>query len=447
MHHSWNLVQLAKFGVLLISAVLWLPACQTGDEPVSRASSKTVETNRSETRTATISKNEVERLRALGYLDYSEERAQAPGEGTMFLDPQLAFPGLTLVIYSGSCSAELVTLEGQTINSWSLKPCRRWDQAVLGLDGSLLVVGSQSDTDQPASEQARSGFLVKLSWSNDILWHRRLPAHHDLEILPNGEMLVLLYDLRVIETIDPTAPVWDNPIGHLDSEGHLLEEISLFDILDAPTSDFSLQIPGRGSNGGESWIDLLHCNELEIVGHNELAFKHGIYSDDHLLITSRAQDAVFVINWRTRELIWHWGPGQLSGPHSGTVIDNGHMLIFDNGLEREWSRVVELDPTSGRIVADFGPPDRSLFFSRVMGANQLLPNGNILITNSAGGQGLELTPAGQPAWVYMGTRRTEDGQRVKIPRMTRIPATTTMAIQSHLANSSSQERSENKQPG
>ncbi len=107
---------------------------------------------------------------------------------------------------------------------------------------------------------------------------------------------------------------------------------------------------------------------------------------------------------------------------------NASLLIFDNGLKQGWSRVIELDPVNERIVSELGTPNRSEFFSRVMGAAQGLPNGNVLITTSAGGQGLELTAAGLPAWIFMGTHRTDDGYRVKIPRMTRISTAETDAL-------------------
>ena len=414
--------------ISLLIVCSWLFACSDEGKTPRRPTSEPTATKRVPAETATTDNDDLDRLRALGYLDYSEEIPQAPGAGTQLLDPTRAFPGSTLVIYGGTCSAELITLEGHVLNSWSLDSCRRWDQAVLGSDGSLLVVGSRSDTDRPVSEQMKSSFLVKLSWSNEVLWQRKLPVHHDVEVLADGTLLTLLLTRRMIDAIDPEAEVWDNPIGHLTSEGRLIEEIPLFEILAAPSSGFPLKITGRGSAQDEHWIDILHCNEIEVVGHPEMASRHRIYSEDHVLITSRSQDAVMVVNWHTRELIWHWGQGQLSGPHGATVLANGNLLIFDNGLEQRWSRVIELDPVNERIVNELGPPNRSEFFSRVMGAAQGLPNGNVLITNSAGGQGLELTLAGLPAWVFMGTHRTDDGYRIKIPRMTRISTAETQAI-------------------
>ena len=90
----------------------------------------------------------------------------------------------------------------------------------------------------------------------------------------------------------------------------------------------------------------------------ELAARSSIYDLDHVLLTSRNQDAVFIVDWRREELVWAWGPGELSGPHGGTVLEDGRILIFDNGLGREWSRIVEIDPLSGEIVWEYRAPIR-----------------------------------------------------------------------------------------
>jgi len=160
-----------------------------------------------------------------------------------------------------------------------------------------------------------------------------------------------------------------------------------------------------------------------------------VYGPDNVLVTSRHQDAVMVINWPTRELVWFWGRGELSGPHDGTLQADGNLLIFDNGLVRGWSRVIEVDPMARLIVRKYTTPRKESFRTRVMGSSQRLPNGNVLITNSSGGQGIELTASGQPVWVYMGTRRNDEGKRSKIPRMRRVPVSTVERILERVAGS------------
>ena len=38
-------------------------------------------------------------------------------------------------------------------------------------------------------------------------------------------------------------------------------------------------------------------------------------------------------------------------------LGNGHILVFDNGTRRKTSRILELDPTSGRVLWKY--PDGS----------------------------------------------------------------------------------------
>ncbi len=365
---------------------------------------------------------DLDKLRALGYLDYSDAPPQAPGEGTVLWNREAAYPGYTLVVYAGACSCELITLDGTIVKTWSDSPCRRWEQARLLPEGDLLVVGTRSNPEQPVAQQMEGRFLLRLSWDGEVVWRRRLNVHHDVALTPDGRLLTLLFERRVIAEIDPDVEVWDDVIALLSLQGEVLKKISLYDVLVSSKRRFPLQIAGRSEKNDERWIDLFHCNAAEWVNHPDLVGRHPIYGPDNVLITSRHQDAVMVINLRTRELIWHWGRGELSGPHAATIQDDGKLLIFDNGLDRTWSRVVVVDPVAAQITQIFTTPRKEDFRSRVMGSNQRLPNGNVLITNSVGGQGIELTAKGQPAWIYFGTRRNDDGFRIKIARMRRISA-------------------------
>jgi hypothetical protein len=150
-----------------------------------------------------------------------------------------------------------------------------------------------------------------------------------------------------------------------------------------------------------------------------MAARHAIYGADAVLVTSRHQDDLFVIDRAARKLLWHWGRGVLSGPHDGTMLSDGRLLVFDNGLARKSSRVLELDPLAPEALRQFAPGG-SGFFDRVMGSSQRLPNGNTLIVHSEGGSAVELSPEGAPVWTYEGTLATPDGHRVKISRMRRL---------------------------
>ncbi|MBI4918283.1 MAG: aryl-sulfate sulfotransferase [Acidobacteria bacterium] len=374
-------------------------------------------------------RQDLERLRALGYMDYSDAPALPAGKGVTLLDRKRASPGYTLVVFARTCTAQLVTLEGTVVRSWSDRPCHRWEHAELLPEGDLLVVGTRFDPDRVSDPTRLGRYLMRLSWDGKADWRSDLNAHHDVEVTPRGQLLTLVAARRRIASVDPDADVWDDRLTLLTQDGAVVESVSLYDVLTSSRLRFPLQIVGRrAEKDGSRTIDLFHSNAAEWVKYPELAGRGPLYGADNVLVTSRHQDAVFMIDWPSRQLVWFWGPGNLSGPHDATLQPNGNILIFDNGLARRWSRVVELDPRAPSDLLEISFPRKGQFFSRVMGTSQRLANGNLLITNPAGGQGIELGSDGQPAWIYEGTERTPDGRRAQIARMRRFPSSFVDAI-------------------
>ena len=132
----------------------------------------------------------------------------------------------------------------------------------------------------------------------------------------------------------------------------------------------------------------------------DLAAKHPIYGPTNVIVCIRHRDLVAIFNWDTRELVWSWGQGEISGPHDAVVLQNGNILLFDNGLSRGWSRVIELDPLTRQIVWQYTAPVPSDFFTESRGGNQRLPNGNTLITESDSGRAFEVTREGEIVWEF-----------------------------------------------
>ena len=79
----------------------------------------------------------------------------------------------------------------------------------------------------------------------------------------------------------------------------------------------------------------------------------------------------------------------------------GHdgLLVFDNGVRRSWSRVLEVEPLRERVVWSYGEKEgEKFFYSRARGSSQRLPNGNTLIALSEEGEAIEVTPDGRRVW-------------------------------------------------
>jgi Arylsulfotransferase (ASST) len=112
----------------------------------------------------------------------------------------------------------------------------------------------------------------------------------------------------------------------------------------------------------------------------------------------------------------------VSQQHAPVALDNGRILVFDNGNFRAGqhvvrSRVVEIDPATQTVVWSYTDPMASSFYKPCMG--QRLPNRNTHITESATGRLFGVTPDGEVVWEFIlpwfapypdeAARRTDGG--------------------------------------
>jgi outer membrane protein assembly factor BamB len=86
------------------------------------------------------------------------------------------------------------------------------------------------------------------------------------------------------------------------------------------------------------------------------------------------------------------------------------MLLFDNrghydSEGQDKSRVIEFDPHTYKIVWEYTGDDTKPLYSTIRSAQERLPNGNTLITESEGGRLIEVTPNGEIVWEYVNPVR------------------------------------------
>jgi hypothetical protein len=111
-------------------------------------------------------------------------------------------------------------------------------------------------------------------------------------------------------------------------------------------------------------------------------------------------DQIAILDRTTYDILWSWGAGQLEGPHHPTMLEDGHILVFNNGVKRIHSSVVELDPLSGEIVWEYKAQVPRSFYTFSRGSAQRLPNGNTLICVSDKARAFEVTTSGEVVWKW-----------------------------------------------
>ena len=372
-----------------------------------------------DTEALSIDPERVEALRALGYAEVGEPLAEGVEVGVRLFDRSRARPGLNLFTDAKACATHLMDMEGQVLHSWSGSPCHRWDNTVLLANGDLLVTARETKGRSPAEADAARA-LLRLGWSGELRWKRRLTAHHDVEVTPSGRILLMAHRFRSIPEVHPEVPVRDHLLLLLSEEGEPIEERSLWDVLQTRPDLLPLQRIRPRRFEGSREVDLFHSNSVEWMRHPQLIGRDPIYGEDTVLVSIRNQDAFVVFAWETEELLWVWGPGEVSNPHDATLLPNGHVLAFDNGLGRGWSRVIEVDPLSREIVWQYRAPDPTDFYSRTRGASQRLSRGHVLITESDTGRAFEVTPEGEIVWEFVNPDLTPEREPGVIVRMRRL---------------------------
>lgn len=394
---------------LLAAGLVWLNGCKK-DSPTPPP-------------TPTPAKSEVNDLRALPYAGSAPKNANDQS-GVVQHDPKRSFPGYSLYTMQMLSRAELIDPEGIVIRTWSHSPSRQWERCTLLPGGDVLVVGSEEGRLPDGSplegiaDDAR--YVLRLAWNGELIWKKKLTAHHDITLMPDGKLLALTFERRSVPQIHPNIPVRDDHLTLLDTNGEVLSSQSMLEMI-GPHGDMFPLIEMRPTRlGGPPWVDLFHSNSVERMRHEGLFSRHTIYEPQNVLVCFRHQDRIAVFDLSQKRVIWAWGQDELDGPHDAQVLESGNILVFDNGLHRGWSRVIELNPINQKIVWQYKADPPESFHTRSKGSAQRLPNGNTLMADSDNGRAFEVTPEGEIVWEFLCPHDVSPDRRAAIVRIRRF---------------------------
>ena len=359
----------------------------------------------------------IDELRAMGYAGYADADVDPEAEPVTIFDRERSAKGYNLISNRNLTTAQLLDPFGGIVREWKDEDSGHWSNVELTEDGELLIPGTESSE----GDELREHYLMKLSWEGDVVWRVPVAAHHDVEVTPAGRVACLTFIFRPIPEVHPEYDVRDNGIAVLTQDGELVEEYSIYGMLAAGPDVFSFQHVERIEKAKKRFFDLLHSNSVEFLRHEHLVGKDPIYAPQNVLVSIRHQDTIAIFDTEARKVVWAWGQGEISGPHDATMLANGNVLLYDSGLGRDWTRVVELDPLTRTIVWEYRAPEPADFYSESMGSNQRLPNGNTLIASSNDGEAFEVTPEGEIVWHFTNFNAGKKGKRATIVRIRRYP--------------------------
>ena len=329
--------------------------------------------------------------------------------------PAATDSGYTLFTAGNLQAARLIDMDGNIAHEWQLPYSTVWPEAAhLSQQPADEFIAWRKATAFPNGDlltlYIAEGItpwgmgMVKVDKDSNLLWKSPIKAHHDFDVGPDGRIYVLTHEIRNdgipglprIET-----PFLDDRVVVLDADGNVLKEIGILEaFIGSPWQDFLRSVP-RSPIG-----DYLHVNAIELVTP-EIAAAHPYATPGDVLLSMRQPNALALLNTDTGKVTWA-RRGPWIGQHDPDFLPNGNLLVFDNRGRMEEggiSRVLEFDPLTLEIVWQYHGDADHLFQSGLRSAQQRLPNGNTLITESDRARLLEVSPAGEVVWEYVNPER------------------------------------------
>ena len=354
--------------------------------------------------------------------------------GVTHHDPARASSGYTLYTSTHAPEAILINMAGQVVHRWYVPFSRvleatgqtdrtaEPDEEVearevrLLADGDLLVV-----YDRPHHTPYGRG-LARFDSDGRVVWGLVEHLHHDVAVAADGRLYALAHEIRAEpreRLAGVKAPFFDEFLVVVSADGTILDRISIYEAFDR--SPFRHAIT-RLADLDNPYGDYLHPNAVEIVTP-EVAARVAGWKVGQALVSLREMDALALIDIGRREVVWLLR-GQWHRQHDPDLLSNGRVIVFDNQgdfASGGSSRVVEVDPHSGGILWQFPSTPAATLYSDLRGGQQVLDNGNVLITESTAGRLLEVTRAGEIAWEFQNPVEL-DGYHASILTAHRVKA-------------------------
>jgi len=131
----------------------------------------------------------------------SKEKAKL---GLLVNDPR-AFPGYTLVAPMNSKKTYLIDLQGRVVRTWESKYAAG-QSAYLLENGHLLRAARLDSEEQIFGGMAAGGRVQEFTWDGQLIWdfkfhNDRQLHHHDICAMPNGNVLLIVWEIKTAEEI------------------------------------------------------------------------------------------------------------------------------------------------------------------------------------------------------------------------------------------------------
>jgi hypothetical protein len=314
--------------------------------------------------------------------------------GLVYRDKAKSFGGYTIYSPARGRHADLLDAEGRIVHQW------HHPEGIQHLkwlpNGNLLVHGLPPESAEGLENVGGcAATLIELDRDSNVVWeHRDVYMHHDYQRLPSGNTLIARWQKMPSEVStrvqgghiadgDPEW-MWGDVVREIDPDGTTVRDWRSWEHI---STDHHIKCPL------ESRKEWTHLNSLDVT------------PDGNWLLSFRLTSTLVIVDSETGDVRWRWTSDKVSHQHHATWLENGHVLVFDNGCHRRespsFSQVIEIDPETRKVVWSYHPETILGFYSFMISGCERLPNGNTFITEGATGRLFEVTSEGETVWEYV----------------------------------------------
>lgn len=283
---------------------------------------------------------------------------------------------------------------GEVVHSWNSPGLAPANSMYLLEDGTLVYPAiADTATSHPIAGGGAGERIIKKDWDGNILWDyiyydETTRLHHDIEVLPNGNVLAIAWVLvdsadciaagrnpnrlsssvlwteRIIE-VEPTGPNTGNVVWQWDIWDHLVQDF------DATKDNFGI-VGNHPELLDINWLntfiadsardDFIHLNSVDY--NSEL---------DQIVLSSQVHSEIWIIDHSTttEEAASH--SGGVYGMGGDILYRYGNPQVYDRGTaadQKIWRQhdanwIAEGRPDAGGIMIFNNGLDRSPGFSEI----------------------------------------------------------------------------------
>jgi hypothetical protein len=364
------------------------------------------------------------------------------------------YEGYTLFSVNNSTHSYMVDMNNAVVHSWTHNKTGGYSCYLL--DSGNIIRPCES-TGSPLGGGGAAGIVQEVAPNGTVVWQYTYSgstyrSHHDIEPLPNGNVLLIAWELKtsaeaIQAGLNHSAQIWPDHIIEVEPTGptsgtivwawhawdHLIQDWdpskNNYGVVGQHPELIDINLAGGGMGGG----DWMHTNGLSYNPEwDQIVFSchnlNEIYVIDHSTTTAQAASHSGGNSGKGGDILYRWGnPSNYDAPGSqyfrvvhcaywvpAGVPGAGNIMAFNNREGMGTSIVAELVPPANAqgiytpLVPGtaYGPAapvwtyTAAGFYSSHLGGCERLANGNTFIVESQAGYMFEVNSGGTTQWSY-----------------------------------------------